>query len=222
MLYLINPCKITGSRSRKYLWNRLFIAVWNFVIVIKEITAHIFPVAVPCLFCPCVIFRGMIHHKIAADIYFSFMACPRQILQVPHCPHFWGNLTEIADCVTSVRLSLCRLQKRHQMNTIHITLLQIIQFLPDTLHIFCKIINIEHHAKQIVLLIPVGILFSETVEFFQLLPPFHIKDPALPLQFPKHICIVIKLHIQPTHLFPVFLKPLLKNMLRSHFLSFLF
>ena len=159
MLLIRQICKIPRCGGREYLRHGLLIQ-GRYVGIFKEkVTAHILPVALSGLFRPFMILRGMVHHKIHAYVYPFFMACPRQILQVLHRSQVLLHLPEVRNSIPSVGTPLRRFKERHQMDIIHIALLYIIQPGLHAFHIPCKIVDIKHHPKHIVLFIPVLMFF---------------------------------------------------------------
>ena len=160
------PGEIPRRGCRKYLRNCPLIHLRNCVIIIEEIPAHIFAVPLAGFFRPLVILRGMVHNKVHAHIHMLFMAGCRQTFQILHGSKLFLHLSEVRHRITSVRASFRRVQKRHQMNIIHIVFLKIPQPFFHTLHIPCKVINVKHHAQHIVLLIPVRLLLPLQILLF--------------------------------------------------------
>ena len=116
-----HPSEIAWCSCRKHLRYRFFKFSRNIIIVIEEITAHIFSVAVLCLYCPFMIFGSVIHYKVHAEIHLSLMTILRQIRQIRHGSKLGLHLAEIGNRISSVRFSFRRIQERHQMNTVYIT-----------------------------------------------------------------------------------------------------
>lgn len=108
----------------------------------------------------------MIHNKIHTNIHFFLMAGCRQSLQVLHRAKFFLNPSKIGHRISAVGTPVHRIQKRHQMNVIDITLFEIVQLIPDTLHISRKIIYIKHHAEHVIFLIPARLCLSFQIKFF--------------------------------------------------------
>ena len=142
----------------------------------------------------------MIHDKVHADIDSLFMAGRRQILQILHRAELRLHLTEIRHCIAAVRTPLWRIEERHQMDIIDIALFDIIQLRLHTFHISCKIVNVKHHAQQVVLLIPVPVRLALRVKCPQRPVPLRIKFMQAFAQLRKHGIVVVQLHIQPAQL----------------------
>ena len=152
--------KISGSRGGKHLGNRVLVHGWQVGVVKKEITAHVLPVAFSCLLRPLVILRGMIHHKVHADIDSLFVAGRRQSFEILHGSQLFLHLTEIGHRIAAVGASLRRLKKGHQVYVIHVAFLNIIKSGLDALHVSCKIVYVKHHSQHIVLFVPAALLLA--------------------------------------------------------------
>ena len=175
MADILDPREVSRRRGRKYLRHRALILGRYISVIIEKVAAHILSVTLSCFLRPLMILRCMIHDKIHADIDAFLMTGSRQSLQILHGTKLLLHLPEIRHRVAAVRASLRRLQKRHQVDVIHIALLDIIQFGLHTFHITGKIVNVEHHAQHIVLLIPVFVFFSVCIQLFQCVISFQIK-----------------------------------------------
>ena len=149
----------------------------------------------------------MVHDKIHADVDAFFVAGFGQILQILHGAKLFLHLAEIRHRIAAVRTALHRVQKRHQMNIIHITFLNIIQLRLHALHIAGKIINIEHHAQHVVGLIPARMLLPLRVLLLQIQVAFLIEAVEIVAQLRKHRTVVIKLHVKPFQLIKMTAEP---------------
>ena len=148
------------------------------------------------------------------------MAGIGQSFQILHCPEFFLDFTEVGHRIPAVRTSLCRIQKRHQMDIVYITLLQIVQPTLHTFQISCKIVNIHHHSDNIVSAEPVRLLFPLFIPLFQLLFPLLIISIHFRAQFSKHIRVFIQFHVEPSQFVMVPFQPFLKYLIRfCHFSS---
>ena len=180
------PCEITRSSRRKYLRHRLLIFIRFLPIIKEEITAHILPVSLACLLCPFMLLRRMVHHKVHTDMDTPFMAGRSQASQILHGAKLFLHLPKIRHGISSVRSPFRRFEKRHQMNIIHIALLNIIQPRLHAFHISRKVVNIEHHAQHVILLIPVRICRPCQIQCFEFLIPLHIETSQIIAQLCKH------------------------------------
>ena len=149
------PCKVPGSRGGEYLGHSPLILRGNLMIVKEKIPAHIFPVPLAGPPCPLMVLRGMVHDKIHAYVDSFFMAGCRKLLQILHGTQVLLHFPKVRHGVSPVGSAFRGLQKRHQMDIIHITLFNIVQFRGDSFHISREIVYIEHHAQHIIALIPV-------------------------------------------------------------------
>lgn len=76
------------------------------------------------------ILRGMVHDKIQTQADPLLVTLLRQLFQILHRAQLLLNLTEIRHRIAAVRPALYRIQKRHQMDIIHPTALDILQLFP--------------------------------------------------------------------------------------------
>ena len=76
---VVQPCKVTWRSSREYLWEGLLIESRNIIGIEKEITILIFLFTCACAFCPLMLFRGMVHNEVKADIDTVFVAFGSQL-----------------------------------------------------------------------------------------------------------------------------------------------
>ena len=102
----------------------------------------------------------MIHNKIHTHAYAFFMACTGKLFQIFHSSKLLLDLSEVCHCISAIRTSLRCIKERHQVNIVYIVLFQIINLAFHTLHVSRKIINIKHHAKHIIFLVPVRICLT--------------------------------------------------------------
>ena len=84
------------------------------------------------------------------------------------------------------------------MQAVHVAFLKIWKLGRNSLDVAGKIVNIEHHAKHILLLKPFWCLQLFSVTFFQFRPSLFVKGLHLAAKLCKHGTIVIKLHIKPS------------------------
>ncbi len=191
MADILKPCEIPRSRGGKNLRHRFLILGRYIPAVIEKVTAHILSVTLTSLLRPLVILRRMVHDKIHADINALLMAGCRQGVKIFHGSQLFLHFPEICHRVPAVGASLWRIQKRHQMNIVHVTLLNIIKLRLHTFHIAGKIVDIKHHAQHVVLLIPFFVFFPVCIQLFQFVISFHIELIHLVTQFRKHGIILI-------------------------------
>ena len=195
---ILQPGKVPRCSRWKYLRNGFLVHRRNRIITEEEIAAHVFSIPLARTLCPLMILRCMIHHKIHTDINIFLMACICQIFQIFHCSEFFLYFTEIGNCITTIRAFRHCIQKRHQMNIVHVALLNIIQFFLNAFHISSKIVNIKHHTHHIILLVPVRMRFALHIQAFQCILSFLIKAMHIVAKFCKHGIISIKFHVKPT------------------------
>ena len=94
------------------------------------------------------------------------------------------------------------------MNVIDTTLFYIVELLLHTLHIACKIVDVEHHAHHVILLVPIRAFLSARIRCTQVGISLHVEAFHIVAQLCKHGAVAIKLHIQPAQLLKVPVKPL--------------
>ena len=128
--------------------------------------------------------------------------------QMLHSSQIFLNFPEICYCISAVRTTFRSIQKRHQMNVVDATLFYIIQLLLHALHIACKIVDVEHHAHHVILLVPVRAFLSARIRCTQVGISLHVEAFHIVAQLCKHGAVAIKLHIQPAQLLKVPVKPL--------------
>ena len=194
------PGEVSGSSGREYLRYGLFVFVRNLAVVVKEVTAHIFSVTLACFFCPLVIFRSVVHNKIHTQVHSVFVAFVSKGGKIFHGTKVRADFAEVGYCVTTVGTALRGIQERHQMQTVYITFLKIWKLGRNSLDVAGKIVNIEHHAKHILLAEPVRIFFSFQVAVFERAAACCKILVHLVAELCKHIVIVIKLCVQPSKL----------------------
>ncbi len=169
MSHFFQISKITRRRGGKYLRYSPVILLRYGRIAVKEVTAHIFPVAFSCLFRPLMILRGVVHDKIHAQVDFSLMTRLCQICQLFHRPKLRLYLPKIRHRISAVRAAFGRLQEGHQMDTVHITGRQIVKLFLHSCQISRKIINVQHHSQHVISPEPLRILLSLLIQPYQLL-----------------------------------------------------
>ena len=194
------PGKVPRSSGREYLWYGLFVLVRDLTVVVEEVTAHIFSVTLACFFCPLVIFRSVVHNKIHTQVHSVFVAFVSKGGKIFHGTKIRADFAEIGYCVTTVGTAFRSVQKRHQMKTVHVAFLKIWKLGRNSLDVAGKIVNIEHHAKHILLAEPVRIFFSFKVAVFESAAACCKILIHLVAELCKHIVIVIKLCVQPSKL----------------------
>ena len=97
----------------------------------------------------------VVHDEVEAQAHALLVASRRQIRQILHGSKLRIDLAIIRDRVAAVALSLRALQKRHQMDIIYSTFLQIIQLLLYSLQRARKAVRIKEHAKHVVPAVPI-------------------------------------------------------------------
>ena len=111
-----------------------------------------------------------------------------------------ADFAEVGYCVTTVGTALRGIKERHQMQAVHVAFLKIWKLGRNSLDVAGKIVNIEHHAKHILLAEPVRIFFSFQVAVFERAAACCKILVHLVAELCKHIVIVIKLCVQPSKL----------------------
>ena len=173
------PGKVTRSCSWKYLRHCFLIERRNIRIVVEEVTAHIFPVALAGFFCPFMVFRSVVHNKVHTQADAFFVAGTGKCLQIIHRSQIFLYFTEISHCITAIRTAFRRIQKRHQMNVIYVVFFQIVKLAFHTFHVSCKIVYVKHHAKHVIFLIPARICFTLLIQCLQCAASFFIEAVQL-------------------------------------------
>ena len=194
------PGKVPRSSGWEYLWYGLFVLVRDLTVVVEEVTAHIFAVTLACFFGPLMILGGVVHNKIHTQVHSVFVAFICKGSQVLHGTKVRADFAEVGYCVTTVGTALRSVQKRHQMQAVHVAFLKIWKLGRNSLDVAGKIVNIEHHAKHILLAEPVRIFFSFQVAVFESAAACCKILVHLVAELCKHIVIVIKLCVQPSKL----------------------
>ena len=149
------PCEIPRSRRGEHLRHCLFIHRRFLPIVEEKVAAHVLSIPLARLFRPLMILRSVVHDKVHADIDTLLMAGSCQAVEIFHGSQFRLDSAEIRNRIASVRAPLGCVEKRHQVNIVHIARFDVVQFCLHTLHIAGKIVDVEHHPQHIILLIPV-------------------------------------------------------------------
>ena len=93
------------------------------------------------------------------------------------------------------------------MNVVDTTLFYIVELLLHTLHIACKIVDVEHHAHHVILLVPVRAFLSARIRCTQVGISLHVEAFHIVAQLCKHGAVAIKLHIQPAQLLKMPVNP---------------
>ena len=191
MFHFRKPCEVPRRRCREYLRHGLLILSRNRIVIEEEISAHILSDSLSCLLCPLMVFRSMVHNKIHTHIDILLMASRRQALQVLHGSKLFLHFAEIRHGVAAVRTPFHRIKERHQMDVIYITLFEILKLRFHALHIPGKIIDVEHHAQHIILLIPVRTCLPVLVDFLQIIVTLLIETVKIVAQLCKHGAVAV-------------------------------
>ena len=194
------PGKVSRSSGREHLRYGLFVLVRDLTVVVEEVTAHIFSVTLACLFGPLMILGSVVHNKIHTQVHSVFVAFVSKGSKILHGTKVRADFAEVGYCVTTVGTALRSVQKRHQMQAVHVAFLKIWKLGRNSLDVAGKIVNIEHHAKHILLAEPVRIFFSFQVAVFERAAACCKILVHLVAELCKHIVIVIKLCVQPSKL----------------------
>ena len=194
------PGKVSRSSGREHLRYGLFVLVRDLTVVVEEVTAHIFAVTLACLFGPLMILGSVVHNKIHTQVHSVFVAFICKGSQVLHRTKVRADFAEVGYCVTTVGTALRSVQKRHQMQAVHVAFLKIWKLGRNSLDVAGKIVNVEHHAQHILLAEPVRIIFSFEVAVFESTAACCKILVHLVAELCKHVIIVIKLCVQPAKL----------------------
>ena len=146
------------------------------------------------------ILGSVVHNKIHTQVHSVFVAFICKGSQVLHRTKVRADFAEVGYCVTTVGTALRGIQERHQMQAVHVAFLKIWKLGRNSLDVAGKIVNIEHHAKHILLAEPVRIFFSFQVAVFERASACCKILVHLVAELCKHIVIVIKLCVQPSKL----------------------
>ena len=203
--------EIARRCRREYLRNCLLVFLRDGRIRIEEVTAHILSVSLTRPFRPFVIFRRMIHNKIHAQADAFVVALLCEFSQIIHRSQLRFHLAEISHRIAAVRTSFRRIKERHQMDIIHIALLNIRQFLLHTFDVAREVINIHHHTEHIALAVPLALSLALRVERFQFFITLVIIALHLTAQFCEHIVIAVQFHIKPAQFVMMTAQPLRKD-----------
>ena len=194
------PGKVSRSSGWEYLRYGFFVLVRDLTVIVEEVTAHIFAVTLACFFGPFMILGSVVHNKVHTQVHSVFVAFICKGSQILHGTKVRADFAEISYCVTTVGAALRGIQKRHQMKTVYVAFFQIWKFGRNSFNVAGKVVNVEHHAKHILLAEPVRIFFSFQVTVFESAAACCKIPVHLVTELCKHIVIVIKLCVQPAKL----------------------
>ena len=127
LLDIVQPGEVARRRGGEYLRTGLLIKSGNVIGVKEEIAVLIFPFPCACALRPFVILGGMVHNEVQTYADSAFMAGGSNRCEILHGSQFRLYGTEICHSVTAVAAPFRGSQKRHQMQIVHITFLNIIQ-----------------------------------------------------------------------------------------------
>ena len=96
------------------------------------------------------------------------------------------------------------------MDVIDIAFAQIGQLFLNALDGTCKIVDVEHHAYQVVALIPAGIVFTAAVDGFQAFLTLDVELPDPLHKLKEHGTVVVKLHVEPAKFIVMFFQTEIK------------
>ena len=157
MAALGQPCEVAGGCRGEDLRHGLLVAVGDVPVVEEEIAAHVLAFAVSCPLRPLVIFTGVVHDKVHANLNALFMAGFGQSFQILHGTECRLNLAEVLHGIAAVAALGNCVQEGHQVDVVDIALLQVGQLFFDAVDGAAEIVDVEHHAHQIIAAVPVGI-----------------------------------------------------------------
>ena len=184
-----------GRADRGY---RLLVPVGNIPAVVEEVAVPILRLPGPGPAGPVMVLAGMVHYKVQANGDAPGAAVIRQGSQVFHCPQLRLHLPEIADGISPVALFPGAFQQRHQVQEARPAVLKIVQPVSHALQVPREGSDIQLHARQAAVPVPVRMVFPLQVHFPQAFRPLlpQAQQHAAEL-LPGRRVIVIQLHIQP-------------------------
>ena len=106
----------------------------------------------------------VIHNEVKAAAYAVFMAEVCKPSQVAYISKFGLYLAEIGYRIAAVTVLLRAFEQRHEMYVINAAFIEIIYFLCNAFKVVSKVIDIEHHANDIISAVPVRVFFTLAVK----------------------------------------------------------
>ena len=128
------------------------------------------------------------------------MAGVGQLFQVFHGAQVRPHGAEIRHGVAAVVPALDGVQERHQVDAVDPGLLQVVQLAADTLEVAGEVVDVQHHAQQIPVLVPFGLCFPGRIPGLEGGAAHLCEAVHLVAQFGEHGAVVIQFHIQPAQL----------------------
>ena len=150
---------VCSYRGGEDLGHGLLVSVGDVPARIEEIPILILLLPGPGAAGPFVVLAGMVHDEVETDGDAPLMAVLGKSGKILHGAQLRLDLPKVADGVASVAAALGTLQKGHEVQVIHATVLDVAEFLPNALKRPGKGVHVHEHAHQIVALVPVGMGF---------------------------------------------------------------
>ena len=135
-------------------------------VVVEEVVAAGVGVALTGSLCPLMLVAGVIHDKVKTAVDAALVTQGGQLAQVVHRAQMGLHLAEVSHGIAAVAVLFRAVQQRHEVKIVYAALGEIINIFDDAVEVAGEVIDIEHHADDIVAAIPVCILFAFAVTLF--------------------------------------------------------
>ena len=197
---VVQAGEVAGCGGGEHLGHRLFVFGGDFGVVEEEVPAHVLPVPGQGPPGPLVVTAGVVHDKVHADIHALVVAGGGQLLQVLHGAQVRPDGAEIRHRVAAVVPALDGVQEGHQVDAVDPCLLQIVQLAAHPVQIAGEVVDVEHHAQQIAVFVPLRLGFPGGIPFLEGGRAHLGETVHLVAQLGKHGPVVIQFHVQPAQL----------------------
>ena len=141
--------KVSRCGGREYLGHSLFKLGRDFPVVIEKVPASGHRVSSPSRLSPGVFLAGVVQNKVQAQGDIPPTAGIGQCLQIFHGTQVGAHPAKIGYGIASIAFSRRGVQKRHQMEVVDSTFLQVSQLLPHAVQCSGKTRRIEHHTQHL-------------------------------------------------------------------------
>ena len=196
---VIQPGEVSRRGGGKHLGDGFFILRRD-VPAVEEIPAHVLPVALAGLFRPLVVLAGVVHHEVRAQVDPLLVAGGGQLLQVVHGAQVGADGAEVGRGVAAVAALGHGVQEEHQVEHVHPGPLNVGQFFPHPVQVPGEVVDVQHHAGEVVGSVPLRVGLPLQVPLFQGSGALLSEAVELAAQLGKHGVVAVQLHVQPAQL----------------------
>ena len=198
---VVEPGEVARRRRGEDLRHRALILERKVPVVEEEVAASRHRVARSRGARPGMILARVVHHEVEADAHVLLVAELGELVQLLHLAELRLHLAEIRHGVAAVAPLRHGLEKRHQMQVVHAAVLNVVELLHHAIEVAGEVVDVQHHAEELVRAVPVGVLLPLFVQRAQGLAP-RVIAPAEHVAevFKRGLIVLIKLAVEPFQL----------------------